>query len=125
MFTTAGEKVCMLSGCSASLPCTISDTTLLQTSSATCGGSKTKQLDVFCVDSCKDYYLAHCSALAANDLNGECQRPIEDNNVCVAATAADSTIGNSAGFKGCTTAETYLNDFVCGPCLIANGFIDY
>jgi len=75
-----------------------------------------KQLDVFCVDSCKQYFLAHCNptSLAADDTTGECRRPVEQSGVCMVSTYnAAMTLGDSGKLTGCTTAGYYMKDYVC------------
>jgi hypothetical protein len=92
-----------------------------------CGTCSGKKLDVFCIASCKTYYLTFCNSLAADDTTGECARPIEDNGVCVTATADATTpqLGNSGGFQGCLTQATYLYNFECHTCVEVTGFIDH
>jgi len=92
----------------------------------TCGTCSEKVLDVFCVASCKTYYLAFCTSLATDDTTGECARPIEDTDKCVHATAdAGPSRGNSGHFQGCLTSSTYLQDYVCVTCLTGTGYIDF
>jgi hypothetical protein len=126
MFSNNGDMVCSMTSCQtvSSSTFNILDQNTLTMSCGTCASGK--RLDVFCIDSCKTYYLSFCSSLAADDTTGECARPIEDNGVCVTATADATTpqLGNSGGFKGCLTQATYLYDFECHTCVEGTGFID-
>lgn len=58
------------------------ETTSLTVSCVDCiGGLKT--LDAFCVDNCNTYSIAIAGCNGLNALDGSCNKPIEDNGICV------------------------------------------
>jgi hypothetical protein len=82
IYSANNDKVCAQT-CAVGKFNHLDEVSLVLTCSA-CGLPK-KQLDVFCIDSCKQYFLAHCNPLipATTDSTGECQRPIEQDGICI------------------------------------------
>ena len=115
LITANNDKVCGQVGCATAN--TVDETPLsLAITCAACSGAKPNKLGVFCVDSCINYFNAHCTALATVDNTGECQRPIVENNVCMVTTVNTvKLMGDSRDYLGCTPGM-YLLNFVCVAC---------
>jgi hypothetical protein len=71
IYSANNDKVCAQT-CASGMFNHLNEDTLALTCSAC--GLPMKQLDVFCIDSCKQYFLAHCDPLvpATVDTTGEC-----------------------------------------------------
>jgi len=125
IYSANNDKVCA-QACAAGEFNNLDQNTLILICSA-CGLSM-MQLDVFCVASCKTYFLAHCgqTVLATTDNIGECGRPIEQDGICVIGTYNPGmALSDSGKMSGCTESNRYLHDYVCVTCEGDNEFVDY
>jgi len=125
IYSANNDKVCAQT-CASGKFNRLDENTLALTCSVC--GPPNKQLDVFCVDSCKAYFLAHCNpaVLALTDHTGECRRPIEQDGICIVGTYNPSMGDNDSDkMTGCTTPQRYLKDYVCVTCEGDDEFVDY
>jgi hypothetical protein len=125
IYSVNDDKVCAQT-CPSTQYNHLNENTLVLTCS-TCGVNQ-KQLDVFCVASCKAYFLAHCdqTVLTTTDTTGECRRPVEQDGVCLVSTFnSGMALGDSGKMTGCTDSGRYLKDYVCVTCEGDDEFVDF
>ena len=114
--TTAGQKPQVtLTGSKISLVCVACAAPL-------------KDLNGFCITSCKTYFKQNPGCIGVDGtlvVANSCNRPIEDNNVCIIPAQTNIANGDSGLFGPCLSANYYVRDYVCIACTGASDYIDY
>jgi len=121
MFSNNADKVCPNANCAAGQTSSLTQTTLL-TACVTCS---MKTLGSFCIANCSAYFLNPTTCNGVLLAAGNCNKPIEEANVCIVPSSTTIINGNSGGFGPCQISGNYLQNYVCIPCTGTNQFVDY